>query len=624
MAKEQSMADSSITHRVAILEGLLDQLTETDLALLQDNLSQLKERVGVLERRADAEVELHNKRVDNVKELGHTLVDEFHDHIVDTVGKAVADHKIQLGDSSFWNQAQRLDTVEDKLNQIFDRIHLVQNAAETISLSSHSLEEVSKEVSKEDRHLQQMSDTVARIGVLSETTQLTNAALQADVVALRTELQRLACVDLHAIHMQSEDNKRQLKDVFEQSKTALKNEIQARFHEDLRLERFFKEKLAELNKTLRELTPVEISPWARRVNDILSNDVHIVPEERPTEKVISSIPTSPEGSIVPPEDNHTSSSLLASISTEPGAPRVDSERMGNPTRMVDELRDTILTYFRSEFQEQVSQALKTLTPTSSPRHGGGPAVSSHSVLPNSARHVYTPRVSHQATPNQMPRELLGSRGSLSAYATPMRMRRGGSLEVLPAERPCRTDQVSATVSSLPKARPLQGVPRTSDIARSADAKAQAAGPARSGSSLQVAATPETAATPRDVLLVATPRDAALAAFESKRAMFETGSVLKKEVRRTSSPIGAVSARTTVQLSNGVVRHGSSVSSPCLSPHGSPLSVSPHGSPPSVFAPAFVTSPGRVSLPASFSPKPPQRGSTNQPSSIPGSLQLQAL
>mmetsp|Transcript_10588 Transcript_10588/g.19515 ORF Transcript_10588/g.19515 Transcript_10588/m.19515 type:complete len:755 (-) Transcript_10588:175-2439(-) len=669
-----SAADSSVSHRVARLEGLIDQLTSGDVSKLLDSQSQLKIRMDVLEVRTEvlveqrldqaatsiaekaaqaldklglgtavelalsqpmmgdlqwvqalvdtrlqaaredwkAEFELESKRADSVQELGITLVREFERSIVDIVEKAVAgaqaeacigSRKLPLKEEA--DQANRLAMAEDKLEKLCEELDKVQNdAAELASLSTHSTI-ANDEV--ERASLLQMSDTVERIGHLSETSQQTHAALQADVTALRTEMRRLVSVDLHAmlsnlqrLQRQSESVQTKVAEALEQNRTALTFEAKVRLQEDTRLEQLIKDKLDKLVATMQEASTVARNtkqPQADAMIRMLSADSSVA--GTPSENTIRN-EGSPAGML---GDSGGSAILMkpnidgenwstGKLSTDTHVSQKGCTQKDEPAKMVEDLRDIMLTYFRSEFQEHVVDTLKKLQPESPVGYPesaspGSPTIAAvNSTRPPGASVQASPQISNRdlsrdASPMQKCRPTRGSslslpafkgnlhalhapvqavpvagetyktggsslttqvadmvpggsasaraatpRGSLSArVATPVTARalspkfqradivtpRSSSMSFKAALQASPTPSATGSVS-LPMAVPAPQVrhrPESRGASLTVPMMTQAP-PESRGSSIVMAAAPETSA----------PADVALAAFESKRALWE--------------------------------------------------------------------------------------------------------
>lgn len=349
-------------------------------------------RTARAEWRAELALEDKSSGSDSVQELGRTLVQEFERSIVDIVEQAVNEARSEARKASrsviASDQAGSLDSHDKRLTAIEDAVQSLGLAVDKVRYTPDDASQIGQDFEMEKdglAHLQEMSDTVVRIGRLSENTQQTHAALQADIVALRSEMRRLVSVDLHAmlnnlqrLQMQSESVRVQVMEMLEQNKSALHTEIQARLKEDQRIEDTCQTKFKELVDTcqhkfkdLAEMMGGEQNGEVRKkVDQLFVKELSPVQGQR---SIVSSEsePLNREGDAGSSAQQKNSidstvSSAGLSVSSE-GSRLAQAKlgRAGESSQVVDDLRNTILTYFRSEFQDHVSQTLQKLQPQTS-------------------------------------------------------------------------------------------------------------------------------------------------------------------------------------------------------------------------------------------------------------------
>jgi len=273
--------------------------------------------------RADIEHEILNVN-ERKAELGRVLVKEFERSIVGT-------------------HAKRLAAAEDKLQSICVDLSKVQSSTEALSLSARSTKDTgsSQHTSQHSMHSQ-------------------NTQVDLDLSPLHTEMERLVGV-VQGLQMQSE----QVMGMLEQGKIALQKEVQTRMQEDQRIEGIVKEQLASVHEKSNgngELTAM----IERTVGLEQLKRTGESPNPDEIRKNLQEIISKVDGKSLRDAGD-------AATSGEPSTQGVATDassavkKPGDSSHLLEDLRSTILTYFRSEFQDYVGETLQKMgssTPSS--------------------------------------------------------------------------------------------------------------------------------------------------------------------------------------------------------------------------------------------------------------------
>mmetsp|Transcript_15060 Transcript_15060/g.27472 ORF Transcript_15060/g.27472 Transcript_15060/m.27472 type:complete len:478 (-) Transcript_15060:31-1464(-) len=297
----------------------------------------------------------------------------------------------------------------------------------------------------------------------SASTLRGHAALEADVDMLRAKLHEIVNVDLHAIASNVRELQTELMDTVEINRVDLQDQVE-------RVEAMCKERLTELRDMLAgapragshgsqgragsKHTDAMINQIKGKVQDLIKN-LNTKPLTHMTSEQLQSIPYSELVALTNSEDGMPEPQRNGdSFSTDAGTQHsltAQIEQALEPSRVIEDLRDTILSYFRSEFQAHVTHVLERMQLQKSfPNHRGELRTNFQSTSsPNIERqpqqlvqddaeeHLRMHRsVSVPASAQAENKRLAASHGFVASPGGSMRLARhvtpGGSMRISPA------------------------------------------------------------------------------------------------------------------------------------------------------------------------------------------------
>lgn len=241
-------------------------------------------------------------------------------------------------------------------------------------------------------------DMILQGASLSSLVQARHAALEADVDAIRTKLDRLVSVDFHAVAgnmLELQKQSSDMMDLVEEHRISLEKQIQ-------RAEVMWKESFDELSHSVSAEVYAMIP---KALNSILSsNPVSRLDTDEGLQECQQSKSVSPAGV----DTNQSSSSDYSAViqegsSSASGACCV-AEDVSGSSNLVEVFRDTLLTHFRGKFsvRSMVAVGSEPHPETSSEMHSNIPTIPVTPRTPRRLPSPSTPRSSPRASNSRSP------------------------------------------------------------------------------------------------------------------------------------------------------------------------------------------------------------------------------